>query len=369
MAGSNGATNGWPTGDELTKQSQIGTIKRNPPPPKADDVIAGAVEASKSRLALNMLNRENAQLEADAIEAETRRIKAQAELIQARTDAKPEAQQQQPNQLTEFLFAQLQEVKGLYTQADAQARQAEKEKLEERMEFLAAKLQEQSHQQIVPAERSDLDGLERVAEIFAKVEEFKARITPPPPPPPEPQLAYDPGLEKWRLTIEDQREQRRLEFERERWVLQQKLELEREVTMREIARADRDSEVHNAFWQKTAPGIGDIVTRVGMGLLSRWGMGASPAEAAAAQVEQVGAARAAVDPGPQSGAQPEPVSPPGVLLHQCACGFMIPYKQGYTRIMCPRCFNEYGEDPPPATQEATTDVPSDRPGVETEQPA
>ncbi len=321
MAATNGV-NGV-NGEDLLREAQAGTLKRNGTAAK-DDPIAEAFVIRKNLLGQRIMEQSVTEMETATIRAENERLNALIEQQKLQQAQQPE--KQSTDQWQEYLLGQMERLREQLATAQQEAQAAQQALLQQRLDILMSEMnriqqQPREDQSAVPA-----DPIEQVSKEIARAKALLAEVTPPTP---APVLGYDPQLEKWKLTMQAEDRERERQFQREQLQLQQTLALQREEAIARIAREDKVASSTNKLLDETAPQAIKIFVQFMQGWMSKNVAGDATAIASA------------VAPAPRPAVRP----PPGIQTMNCPeCGSVIPYKAGMSEIICPACYAVYADD-------------------------
>ena len=328
---------------DFRQRAAVGTLKRSPDAtvsPSNTDPIAQAYDDSRRLAALRAMNAQEKVSETEAIKAENERLKAVIEQRQLTEQAQPPgAPAPAADRWQEFVLAQIGGLQEQIAVARSDAQRAQTALLEERMSILTAELERSK------GEKPEGDDFDRVSDVIRKARGITQMVTPET----VVQTGYDPGLEKWRITLEAEREQRRIEAEERRWIAETERDLKREQVAGELAIKEKQALTEQRFLNETAPRFLAIAEQFVTTWMQRQtvvsaqvadpGVAAMPPPVAEADVRT-----------PQAPVAPPP---PDIKLLQCPqCGGSVPYRDWYPEIICPRCYTVMQNDQAP--QQPTT---------------
>lgn len=309
--------------NDLLRQSQVGTLKKNGNAP-SQDPVAEAFAVRKNLLAQRIMDSSVTEMETASIKAENERLNALIEQQKLKQTEQPE---RTTDQWQQYIINQMEQLREQLAIANQEAQAAQQALLQQRMDILTseiARLQQQPKEAVPSA---PVDPVEQVSREIERARALLAQVTPPTP---EPVLGYDPGLEKWRITAQTEDKERERQFQREQWKLEQTLQLQREELIHRIAREDQQAKSINTLVENTVPEAIKIFVQFAQAWISR-----NPVPGVAPSVAP------AVAPAPRPAVQP----PPDIHLMQCKeCGTSIPFRDGMPEIICPQCFAVYTND-------------------------
>jgi hypothetical protein len=191
------------------------------------------------------------------------------------------------------------------------------------------------------AERPQGDDFDRVGQVIRKAREITQLTTPET----VVQTGYDAGLEKWRITLEAEREQRRIEAEERRWIAETERDLKREQVAGELAIKEKQVLTEQRFLTDTAPKFLAIAEQFVTTWISRQTVVAAPMSVAP---EQMAPQMPQVEADVRGPVAPAAAPPPDIKLVSCPnCATPVPYRDYYPEIICPRCYTVMHNDQTP----------------------
>ena len=321
MAATNGA-NGV-NGEDLLREAQAGTLKRNGTAAK-DDPVVEAITVRNKLIGQRIMEQSLTEMETATIKAENERLNALIEQQKLQQAQQPE--KQSTDQWQEYLLGQMERLREQLATAQQEAQAAQQALLQQRLDILMAEMNRIQQQPREDQSAVPVDPIEQVSKEIARAKALLAEVTPPTP---APVLGYDPQLEKWKLATQAEDRERERQFQRDQLQLQQTLELQRQETLARIAREDKEASSRNTFFEQTAPKAVNIFVQFVQGWMSK------------NVAVDATAIAPAVAPAPRPAVRP----PPGIQTMNCPeCGSVIPYKAGMREIICPACYAVYADD-------------------------
>jgi len=338
---------------DLRQRAAVGTAVANGRPAAAIDPLDDAVLRGKKIQAQKLIQQQTTGLETETLKAENERIKAEIEKQQLLDSQRHGGGGNDGWQ--EYLLTQMNRLQEQLAESQKVAQTAQQGILEERLGMLGAELERLRTEQAVPAPTVSASAhLEEAIATFEAARVLVSRFNPENPHQPIPMI--DVELEKWKIQSAQMAEDRRLQYEKERRLLDLEMEMKREERAAEQARLDKATQTQERFFAETVPKLLEQGQNWFTLLQQRWAVGGAPAAPA------LPPAAAMTGPSPA----PAPL-PPGVAVMACqGCGQPVYYAQGANAVVCPHCFAVYGETetaptppgghqpPPVAPQEATS---------------
>lgn len=313
---------------DFRKRAGMGTLTKNGVTHSPSDDMDRVLADSRKLAAVKASGAMVTNLEVEAIDAENKRLESQMKNQQLKEMLRPAKAQPEQDQWIQYILGKVDQNEQQLSEARSEARHAEQAMLHQQLEMLSGELVRLRDQaKANPDSGDEFDILTRkLDQAKAFIERFN-----PPPQIVEPQFpSYDPSLEKWKMTLDNEREQRRIEaderradreFERLKW---------QQLQEREERRLDRESEQHNRFIGETVPKLANDIMPLFRTFLEK--QTAAPAVAQAA---------------PQVAAdiqQADNSIPEGFKIEACeTCGFNILYRDGLKTIVCGGCGAVYGD--------------------------
>lgn len=326
------------TSNDITRQSQVLTLKRNGNGYREPDPLDEALQARRKILGAKLMDQTVASTEADALKQENERLKAQIEHEQLQEQT---SQAKAGSPWADFMMGQMQHLQGQLMDMNQRLADKDAELYKERFDMLQnelARLREQGGVQVDPME--DLGA--RVEQTLAIAE----RLRPPAPIAEKAPAADDPHLLAWMKRADHDHELRMEELRESREVRREELVLKRqEISEKDARERDRDAQMLK-FYTDTAP----KALELGQKVIEIWMQHTTVAVSAV--VPSVEAAAAPVVA--PAVAQP----PPGAVIGQCSgCGATIVYMPDWPGVGCAAC-GRYYENTPDAPPADTQSEPS-----------
>jgi hypothetical protein len=315
--------------------AQAQTLKRNGAASGEPDLIDKAFSDRRKITAANLAKETEASTAAGALRAQNELLELEkanrdlrAEIVDNATQANPRP----PDVWQEFLLAELAQARERAELAQRDAQAANRELFNDRVKILEDELARRS----TASEPPRADEMESALSTIEKASALMERIRPPAPTP-VPDLGYDISLEKWKLTLQNEREQRMAEREDRRWERELEDRKERERLAREEAVVAKESESRSRFVDATLPRVMDMLEPVVKVFVQKM------------QVTVAGT------PAPQPAvATPSAVSPqvqgppPGFDTLTCqSCGAAVSYRPDWDGAGCLNCGAWYANDHQP----------------------
>lgn len=314
------------------------------------DPVQKALQDSQSMAAASMYRRTEADMAADMMEAEVRKLELELKREELRRARNGGQNDEEANQFTEFIVEELKATREALAQANAAIGAAQRQQYEARLQALQEQLQAmQSAGPDLALEPADpLDALERSFTLVERaqdvVQKAHGRMAPAPQ-----SRGIDPSeIELYKV---------RMELDRERFLAEQRdrhLERLAELEARqriEQARLDLDRQrfdQEQRFMNQTLPNMIATAKEV----INTYLEHRTTAEPAAAAT---GFPTAPVYNPLEARAEAAP--PPGAQVMQCqaeGCGQTLYYRESWPGLICPRCGTEYKWSDPDQGEEAAT---------------
>ncbi len=301
---------GLSSADLRQRAAAANLARKNGDAAAPSDAMDQIVSDARKRLAITTASKLASDSATEDIEAETRRLEAEAKRQQLREQVKGGGRD---DEWQKFVVERLGVLEEANRQLSEQLSQAQMAALADQMNVLKTELA-RLQSQPVP---SPVDPFDHFTETVTKARAVMELINPPaliPPPPMESHLdGPDPALTAWTL---------RATHEHERWVMahadeveikKHKIDGELELKREELAIQKAHYERLDRFMEKTSPEAIKLLNIVAGHFFG--GEGATAADA-----------------------RPEVAPPPGVLAMNCqTCGTRILYPEGSVMAVCSAC--------------------------------
>lgn len=323
------------TSKDFREQYQVRQLERkaNGVPVKDADPYDQIYSDTRKASAIKLMAQQDRSLDVELLKADNDRLKAEIENDELKE--RRGGPQGTTNPYMDHLSRQLEQTQARLDVYQERAQQAQAAVMEERLRILQEELSRVKVQ--TPEERDELESaLSTVDKALALAERLR---------PPSREIVDrgpDPGLRRFELTLEADREARKLEAEERRYEQQMDLQLKREALAREEARLDKQAQAQERFFTDTAPKLLQLGQQLVETLAARTGQPAAAAPAIArgettpAVAAQNGHAKASVIP---AGAATMICQVPG-------CGATIIYRPGWPEVICSSCGALYTNDAP-----------------------
>ena len=318
--------------------------RSNGTPAQEVNPITESLKVRQQMVASRLLDQTVSEQNTTVISADNARLRAEIENTQLREAA---TKQVSGEPWQQYILDQMQSTQGKLDEAIEGRRQAESALLQEQLRLMQVELERTRSQ--TPASPFAM-----VAQTIDEAQAIMDRLHPKATEATKAPAAdrFDPGLEKWRLMMEadrdkrqiesaERREDRQSEFQLKRWQIEEELKIKRE----EAAASSR-------FFEEGLPKL----LAVGQQLLAA-AMQQPVPPVSPSVVEDPSVSAPAVGPSPAPSVQSPPPIPPGVTAMLCQnCGARILYKESYLGVVCWRCGADYLAGPSPSDTTQQTGV-------------
>ncbi len=316
---------------ELMGQLRASTLTRSSNGHGTVDPITDAIATRKAILGQRLLEQTTADAEAEAVEAENRRIKAEIEREQLRESRGGRAS----DKYVEMLAAQMDRLQAELADARQAISDQQTQALSERMSMLTAEIERLEARQSEPGAspmQSALDAVAQAKELMNALSPTTERV-------PERPMAPDPTIKLWEV---------KANYEHQRWVAErddrhnermEELRLKNQVEIERLEIERKSAEVRNRFFSETAPKLLETFGPLFQKFAAMTNSASLEGAAVAAQVR------------PATG--PPPV-PEGAQVTKCeTCGAWIIYREEFAGVFCSTCGAEYSFKQDAPTDKAT----------------